>query len=86
MKGWFKEAGVKVKLVNFESMPKLFMTFQRDKDKFIAAQVPAPMVVIHSAKKMINNEPPSIALGVLGVHCSALLVREDSNIHLKKLR
>lgn len=81
MKGWFKEAGVKVKLVNFESMPKLFMTFQRDKDKFIAAQVPAPMVVIHSAKKMINNEPPLIALGVLGVHGSALLVREDSNIH-----
>lgn len=80
LKNWFKDAGIRIRLVNFESIPRLVLTFQREKEKFIAGQIPASMLVMQASKKLVNNEPPLIVLSVLGVHGSALLVRTDSQI------
>lgn len=85
MRNWYKEAGLNVKLVNFPSMPKLVQTVQ--KEPFLAAQIPTPMLLMLSIKKLLSNEEPFLLLSILGVHGSALLVTAKSGIqHPKDLK
>lgn len=79
IKKWYAEAGLNIKLVNFPSMPNLVKSFV--KDGFLAAQIPVPLLLMTSIKRILNNEDPILLSSILGVHGSALLVTAKSGIN-----